>query len=78
MLFTLVQESPTLEVVVKHSWAYARLNWSLRPIKDSIIDKQISVLRLSCQHLQLQDRWVSLFINLPVKAMVVGLKVVAC
>lgn len=78
MLFTLVQESPTLEVVVKHSWSYVRLNWSLRPIKDFIIDKQISVLKLSYQHLQLQDKCVSLFINLPVKAMVVCLKVVGC
>ena len=66
MLFTLVQESPTLEVVVKHSWSYARLNWSLRPIKDFIINKQISVLKLSCQHLQLQDKCVSWFINFPV------------
>lgn len=45
--------------MVDYSWSYARLNWSLGPVKAFVIKKQISVSKLGCQHLQLQDKCVS-------------------
>lgn len=59
MFFTQDQESSNLEATVDFSWSYARLNWSLEPIEAFKINKQISVLKLGCQHLQSQDKCAS-------------------
>lgn len=79
MLFTLVQESPTLEVVVKHSWSYARMNWSLRPIKDFIIiDKQIRCWNLAantCNYRTMCQACSSAFLY---QGHGSGLKVIGC
>lgn len=45
--------------MVDFSWSYAKLNWSLEPDQAFKINKQISVSKLGCQHLQSQEKCAS-------------------